>query len=64
MEVKPISKESSYPEFFSVQLNCSKGHTFQEDFGKNSEREVQCPRCGEKAIVQVVDREVTIKKDE
>ena len=64
MKIEPMDKKSSYTEFFSVQLNCSNGHAFQEDIGKDSEQECQCPRCGEKAIVQVIGREVTIKKDE
>ena len=64
MRVEPISGKSPYIEFFTVQLNCSNGHAFQEDFAKNDERECECPRCGEKAVIQVVDREVTIKKDE
>ena len=49
-----------FSEFLGVKLNCSHGHSFQEDFGVNDEKEVECPECGEKALVKVVDKKVSI----
>ena len=62
MKVEPGKGRPPFPEFLGINLVCKQGHRFQEDFGINDEREVECPECGERVLVKVVDKKVTIEE--